>query len=107
DGGLGRGGAGAAAGAGAPDQPPPGAPAGHRDVPGRPAAPPGSWLSRMSAPGRLIGSGRCADVYDIGQGRVLRRYRDAAATAGREAEVMTHARAHGVPVPEVFDASGT
>jgi Phosphotransferase enzyme family len=61
----------------------------------------------MNAPGRLIGSGRCADVYDIGRGRVLRRYRDAAATAGRDAEVMTHARAHGVPVPEVFDASGT
>ena len=27
-------------------------------------------------PGPLIGAGRSADVYDIGDGRVLRRYRD-------------------------------
>ena len=27
------------------------------------------------APGPLIGTGRAADVYDIGGGRVLRRYR--------------------------------
>jgi len=38
---------------------------------------------------------------------VLRRYRDAALVVDREAEVMVHARAHGVSVPEVFDASGT
>jgi aminoglycoside phosphotransferase (APT) family kinase protein len=54
-----------------------------------------------------VGSGRYTDVYDIGHGRVLRRYRVASATVSREAEVMAHARAHGVPVPEVFDASGT
>lgn len=60
----------------------------------------------MDTPGRLVGSGRYADVYDIGRGRVLRRYRDASARAGREAEVMAHARAHGVPVPEVFAVSG-
>ena len=64
-------------------------------------------MSRVHAPGRLVGSGRYADVYDIGRGRVLRRYRDAAAVPSREAEVMTHARAHGVPVPEVFAISGT
>ena len=59
-------------------------------------------------PGRLIGTGRSADVYDAGNGRVLRRYRDGrpAAWVAREAEVMGHARAHGVPVPEVFDVSG-
>ena len=57
-------------------------------------------------PGKLIGVGRYADVFDLGGGRVLRRYRDPAAVVDREAEVMTHARAHGVPVPEVFDASG-
>jgi Ser/Thr protein kinase RdoA (MazF antagonist) len=59
-------------------------------------------------PGRLIGTGRSADVYDAGNGRVLRRYRDGrpAAWVAREAEVMEHARAHGVPVPEVFDVSG-
>jgi Ser/Thr protein kinase RdoA (MazF antagonist) len=59
-------------------------------------------------PGRLIGAGRSADVYDGGNGRVLRRYRDGrpAVRVAREAEVMRHARAHGVPVPEVFDVSG-
>ncbi len=56
---------------------------------------------------RLVGQGRNADVYDLGGGRVLRRYRDAASMADREAEVMVHARAHGVPVPEVFDVGGT
>ena len=41
-------------------------------------------------PGRLIGTGRSADVYDAGNGRVLRRYRDGrpAAWVAREAEVM-------------------
>ncbi|MFN8020427.1 MAG: phosphotransferase [Acidimicrobiales bacterium] len=56
----------------------------------------------------LIGKGRAADVYDLGGGRVLRRYRiTAAADAGLEARAMQHLRAHGVPVPEVFDAEGT
>lgn len=64
-------------------------------------------MTVMHTPGRLVGSGRRADVYDLGGGRVLRRYRDRALTTVREAQVMVHARAHGVPVPEVFDASGT
>jgi Ser/Thr protein kinase RdoA (MazF antagonist) len=61
-----------------------------------------------AAPGALLGSGRNADVYDIGAGRVLRRYRDGrdAARVAAEAQVMAHARAAGVPVPEVFDVSG-
>ncbi len=63
-------------------------------------------MSAGRASGRLVGQGRNADVYDLGGGRVLRRYRDDALVTGREAEVMMHARAHGVPVPEVFDASG-
>lgn len=52
--------------------------------------------------------GRTADVYDIGNGRVLRRYRDArpAGAVEREARTMRHARAHGVPVSEVFEVSG-
>lgn len=56
-----------------------------------------------SPPGPLIGSGRNADVYDIGGGRVLRRYRDGRGqdSVAAEAAVMEHARAHGVPVPEV------
>jgi len=57
-------------------------------------------------PGRLLGSGRSAGIYDIGDGRILRRYHDPARTAQREAEIITWAGAHGVPVPAVFDASG-
>ncbi|HET7013857.1 MAG TPA: phosphotransferase [Streptosporangiaceae bacterium] len=63
-------------------------------------------MSARAASGGLVGQGRNADVYDLGGGRVLRRYRDAALVTDREAEVMVHARACGVPVPEVFDASG-
>jgi aminoglycoside phosphotransferase (APT) family kinase protein len=60
-------------------------------------------------PERLIGAGRNADVYDAGDGRVLRRYRDQrpAAWVAREAEVMIRARAHGAPVPEVFEVTGS
>jgi aminoglycoside phosphotransferase (APT) family kinase protein len=62
----------------------------------------------VELPGTLIGSGRSADVYDIGGGRVLRRYRDGrhASSVDIEAQVMVHARGFGVPVPEVFDVSG-
>ncbi|MHB1447124.1 MAG: phosphotransferase [Acidimicrobiales bacterium] len=59
-----------------------------------------------AAPGKLIGVGRYADVFDLGGGRVLRRYRNPGTAVDREAEVMEHARAHGVPVPEVFEANG-
>ncbi|SFE36271.1 Phosphotransferase enzyme family protein [Actinoplanes philippinensis] len=53
----------------------------------------------------LLGSGREADVYAIGEGRVLRRYRrgdDATA----EARLMSHLAAHGFPVPQVHSANG-
>ena len=56
-------------------------------------------------PGPLIGSGRAADVYDIGDGRVLRRNRTGAGTE-REAAVMRHLWRHGYPVPEVHHADG-
>jgi Ser/Thr protein kinase RdoA (MazF antagonist) len=54
----------------------------------------------------LIGVGRSADVYDAGDGKVLRRYRFEGADATFEARVMRHVRDHGYPVPEVFDAAG-
>ena len=63
----------------------------------------------MAEPGRLIGSGRAADVYDLGGGRVLRRYRTSPAVTDveREVAVMAHVRTHGYPAPEVFDVDGT
>jgi aminoglycoside phosphotransferase (APT) family kinase protein len=62
--------------------------------------------ARAGQPGPSVGVGRSADVYDLGHGRVLRRYHDHERSAQREAEIMTWARDHGVPVPEVFDADG-
>jgi tRNA A-37 threonylcarbamoyl transferase component Bud32 len=63
-------------------------------------------LSPAGQPGLPVGSGRSAEIYNLGNGRVLRRYRDHAKLARREAEVMSWAGAHGVPVPEVFDVDG-
>ncbi|MDT0342026.1 phosphotransferase [Streptomyces litchfieldiae] len=51
-------------------------------------------------PGELLGSGRSADVYAFGPGRVLRRYRDGFDATG-EADLMARLAAHGYPVPEV------
>lgn len=55
-----------------------------------------------------VAHGRWTDIYDLGGGRVLKRYRDATAEpiAAFEAAVLVHARAHGVPVPEVFEVDG-
>lgn len=58
------------------------------------------------APGPLVGVGRSADVYDIGGGRVLRRYRDAAVSTEREAAVMRWLGDAGFPVPTVHDHDG-
>ena len=56
-------------------------------------------------PGPLIASGRDADVFDLGDGRVLRRYRKDYDTA-TEAATMRHVASHGYPVPTVHDADG-
>ena len=63
----------------------------------------------MGEPGRLIGSGRAADVYELDGQRVLRRYRipGREADVEREVTVMRHVRANGYPAPEVFDVDGT
>lgn len=58
------------------------------------------------APGPLLATGRSADVYAAGPGRVLRRYRDPDADADFEARVMSHLHGHGYPTPEVFDVDG-
>jgi aminoglycoside phosphotransferase (APT) family kinase protein len=62
----------------------------------------------MSAapPGRLIAAGRSADIYELNDRWVLRRYRQPL-SAEREAEIMTYARDHGYPVPAVREAHGT
>ena len=57
--------------------------------------------------GQLLARGRAADVFDAGPGRVLRRYREGERDdAVPEAEAMEHARRHGYPVPEVYEARG-
>jgi hypothetical protein len=62
-------------------------------------------MSSSTPPGRLIGSGRAALVYELDGHRVLRRYRTPF-DAGPEARLMTFLRAAGFPVPEVFDVDG-
>ena len=57
---------------------------------------------------RLIGRGRSADVFDVGDGHVLRRYRaERAGSVEREALAMRFLRDQGVPVPQVVSAEGT
>ncbi|MEM1334445.1 MAG: phosphotransferase [Actinomycetota bacterium] len=58
-------------------------------------------------PGPLLASGRAADVYDLGDGTVLRRYRDEPhPDAHLEARVMRHVADHGYRVPEVHRVEG-
>jgi aminoglycoside phosphotransferase (APT) family kinase protein len=62
-------------------------------------------MAGAEPPGPLVGSGRAADVYDIGAGRVLRRYR-VPFDVQAEAAVMRHLHRAGFPVPEIYDADG-
>lgn len=62
-------------------------------------------MSPTDPPGPLLGTGRSADVYALGNGRVLRRYRVPIDVAA-EARLMQHLAAASYPVPEVFDADG-
>ena len=54
---------------------------------------------------RLIASGRDADVFDLGDGRVLRRHRDGR-PATKQADLLRYAAAHGYAVPKLYDATG-
>ncbi|MBW8796341.1 MAG: phosphotransferase [Streptomyces sp.] len=51
--------------------------------------------------GRLLGSGRSADVYELDGAWVLRRDRDGWGDAAAEGAVMTYVREHGYPAPRV------
>jgi len=50
-------------------------------------------------------SGRDADVYALGDGRVLRRYRNGHPVRD-EAEYMRHVAKHDYPVPAAYDVDG-
>ena len=62
-------------------------------------------MAGAEPPGPLVGAGRAADVYDIGAGRVLRRYR-VPFDVEPEAAVMRHLEQAGFPVPRIYDADG-
>jgi tRNA A-37 threonylcarbamoyl transferase component Bud32 len=51
---------------------------------------------------KLLSEGRASSVYDLGDGRVLRRFKGRGDPA-REELVMVHARSHGFPVPRVLE----
>ncbi|WP_165962632.1 phosphotransferase [Occultella glacieicola] len=56
-------------------------------------------------PGELIGRGRTADVFALGDGTVLRRYRDGQ-SAEREGGLLRYLTGEGFPVPAVRAAQG-
>jgi tRNA A-37 threonylcarbamoyl transferase component Bud32 len=60
----------------------------------------------MVDPESLLARGRSADVFDRGDGTVLRRYRSDH-DAAPEAALMSWLREEGYPVPAVHEASGT
>lgn len=51
---------------------------------------------------RVLSEGRASSVYDLGDGRVLRRFKGRG-DPEREELVMVHARSHGFPVPRVLE----
>jgi aminoglycoside phosphotransferase (APT) family kinase protein len=57
-------------------------------------------------PGPVLGSGRSSVVYDLGDGTVLRRYRNPSQSVRAEADAMRAAAAAGVLVPRVRAAVG-
>ena len=51
---------------------------------------------------KLLAEGRASEIFDLGDGRVLRRFKRGG-DPGFEARVMEHARLHGFPVPAVHE----
>ncbi|MCU1374456.1 MAG: Mn2+ dependent serine/threonine protein kinase [Actinomycetia bacterium] len=58
----------------------------------------------MRPPGKLLASGRDADIFECGPGLVLRRARSGRSLA-EEARTMAYARDQGYPVPAVEELS--
>ncbi|MGC2169166.1 MAG: phosphotransferase [Acidimicrobiales bacterium] len=58
----------------------------------------------MDPPGKLIAGGRDSSIYEIGEGKVLRRSRNGRSQVN-EAKTMQYVRSHGFPAPEVFSVS--
>lgn len=58
----------------------------------------------MSTQPKLIAAGRASEVFDLGDGRVLRRFKRGG-NPEREALVMRHVHHHGFPVPEVLEVT--
>lgn len=56
----------------------------------------------MAGEPRLIAAGRASEIFDLGDGSVLRRFKKGG-NPQREALVMRHARLHGYAVPEVLE----
>ena len=50
----------------------------------------------------MLAEGRASEILELGDGRVLRRFK-AGGRPAREAEIMEHARTHGYPVPRVLE----
>lgn len=59
--------------------------------------------SIVPPPGPLLARGRSADVYDVGDGQVLRRYRRSSQDTAYEIRVMRFVAGQGIRVPAVFD----
>jgi aminoglycoside phosphotransferase (APT) family kinase protein len=62
------------------------------------------YCSVMERPGKLIAEGRDSNIYEFGEGKVLRRSREGRSQAN-EAKTMRYVRARGFPAPEVFSMS--
>ncbi|MFK8023098.1 MAG: phosphotransferase [Ilumatobacter sp.] len=60
----------------------------------------------MDEPRPLIASGSAADVFDLGDGTVLRRYREVRPGIDIEAALMRHLTETGFPVPTVHRVDG-
>ncbi|MGV9451020.1 phosphotransferase [Streptomyces sp. NPDC003635] len=58
-------------------------------------------MTILGRPGRLIGSGRASDVYELDEGWVLRRDREGYGDGVAEAALMERLHGYGYPVPRV------